>query len=157
MPKRKRGTPRLSRYVKGTWQSSGKGWHVGEEAKTAKAAAARSRAAAAPATTDAAARSSDEPPSQSHAPQPSKLAAAKRKRRDVQPKSTKRRALSKEVANLPRDLGSTAEGRHKAFAREGRSDASSARLAQYHTNQAAKHVKKLIFSRHALCKVPLSV
>jgi len=142
MPKLKRGTKRVARHEHGKQQKGGK---QGAQEPTSSKPTAKPRAAAPPAppTVDEAAPVDEDLPAAAPSRKPSKPAVHKRKRRDEQPASVQRRKLAKDASKISRDLGASAEGRHSAFAREGRSDASAARLAQYHAQQAAQHVKKL--------------
>mmetsp|Transcript_33903 Transcript_33903/g.72377 ORF Transcript_33903/g.72377 Transcript_33903/m.72377 type:complete len:197 (-) Transcript_33903:122-712(-) len=135
----------ISRHTKGTSQRSGATGLNGVQMKMLKPVSARHTSArvAEPPSVDEAAAQANDVPAAPPAPKPSKPAVHKRKRRDEEPASAKRRKLAKDASKLSRDLGATAEGRHSAFAREGRSDASAERLAQYHTQQAVARIKKL--------------
>ena len=57
----------------------------------------------------------EEEPTQAPARKPSKDAASKRRARDAKPATATRRKLAVAAAILPKDLGATAAGRHKAF------------------------------------------
>ena len=143
MPKLRRGSARHSRHTSGKQQRSGAGWHPIVESTLPGDQAAESRTPSPP-TVDEAAPAAEDQPAAPPARKPSKHDVSKRKRRDKQTKDAKRRKLIEDASNLSMNLGATAEGRHKVFARAKRSDECAARLAQYHAKQAASHLKKLI-------------
>lgn len=136
----------IARHASGKGQRSGQGGTFGRVAKPPSSGAASTLPATDPSAADAATTeehsAQTSASSSSHAP--SDGAKRTKKWRDAKPKSKPRAAVAKAAVALPKDMGATAEGRHAAFARDGRSDASAARLSQYHTKEALVHIKKLV-------------
>ena len=154
MPKRKRGSPKLSRWKKNGSQKTGAGVGTGSNAKK-EAMVAETRSATAPPAPVEPAAPADIAPSSSRKRKRTGTAKRVAKSRAAAPKAPERRRLAAAALKVPKNLGATAAGRYSAFAREGRSDASAERLARYHSEHAGKHVKKLI-SKGKLAEAVLS-
>ena len=147
MPKLKKGAPRVGRYVRGNDRKDGAGWHIGQQAKQAKsemADAVNTRSTAAPAAAEPGPTEQQEPSAPPLAAAKASAGAARQRKKRDKSGPPERRKLAKLIAALPNHLGSTAAGRHSAFAKRKRGEDVAARLAQYHARKAALHIKKLL-------------